>query len=136
MVGADAEPVAPVATSGQAASRSVRVDGRNRWTDTGIMVRAGQVINFDARGTVRLGPNDSDVAGVDGLFSGRRDNNAPMGNQPTGGLIARIGNSPSFWVGDGNSLRAPAAGRLYLGVNDNSLADNAGDFQVVVDVEP
>jgi Ca2+-binding EF-hand superfamily protein len=135
MVGPDADEQPAVATSGQSA-RTIRVEGRDRWTDTGITVRAGQILAMDSRGTVRLGPNESDVAGVDGTLSGRRDNNAPIGNQPAGGLIARIGNSPIFYVGDRNSFRAPAAGRLYLGVNDNSLADNAGDFQVVVDVQP
>jgi hypothetical protein len=135
MLGRDADEQPAVATSGQSA-RTVRVEGRDRWTDTGITVRAGQILTMDARGTVRLGPNESDVAGVDGTLSGRRDSSAPIGNQPAGGLIARIGNSPIFYVGDRNSVRAPAAGRLYLGVNDNSLADNAGDFQVVVDVQP
>ena len=41
------------------------LEGRERWTDTGLNVREGQMIMFDARGTVRLGPNDSDVASVD-----------------------------------------------------------------------
>lgn len=88
---------------------------------------------FDARGTVRLAAND-DVGGVDGALSGRRESNAPVANQPYGGLIARVGNSAPFYVGDTNSLRAPASGRLYLGVNDDYLQDNAGDFQVVVEV--
>jgi Ca2+-binding EF-hand superfamily protein len=135
MVGADADERPAVATSGQSA-RTIRVEGRDRWTDTGITVRAGQILTMDARGTVRLGPNENDVAGVDGTLSGRRDGSAPITNQPVGSLIGRIGSSPAFFVGDRNSIRAPAAGRLYLGVNDNSLADNAGDFQVVVDVQP
>ena len=123
-----------VGTSGQ--SREVRVESRVRWTDTGIDVRAGQTVGFDARGTVRLGPTENEVAGVDGTLSRRRDNGAPMANQAEGALIARIGNSPVFFVGDLNSVRAPATGRLYLGVNDGDLGNNSGDFQVVVSVQP
>jgi Ca2+-binding EF-hand superfamily protein len=128
------QPPPAVGTTGQ--SREVRVESRVRWTDTGIDVRAGETVAVDARGTVRLGPNQSDVAGVDGGVSGRRDNGAPMPNQPEGGLIARVGNSPVFYLGDRNSVRAPATGRLYLGVNDGDLGNNSGDFQVIVRTQP
>lgn len=138
MVGPDADD-APVGTAGRAApqlSQMIRVEGRDRWTDSGLSVRAGDTLLFDARGTVRLGPTENEIAGVDGTRSGRRDNGAPMANQPEGALIARIGTSPPFFVGDTNSIRAPATGRLYLGVNDGDLGNNSGDFQVVVQVQP
>jgi Ca2+-binding EF-hand superfamily protein len=134
MMGNAATDQSAVGTSGQL--REVRVESRVRWTDTGIDVRAGQTVGFDARGTVRLGPTENEVAGVDGTLSRRRDNGAPMANQAEGALIARIGNSPVFFVGDLNSVRAPATGRLYLGVNDGDLGNNSGDFQVVVSVQP
>ena len=125
----------PGVTGTSGVSRDVRVDSRARWTDTGVDVRAGEMIAIDARGTVRLGPNESETAGVEGTVGGGRDRGAPMANQPEGGLIARIGNSPVFYIGERNAVRAPATGRLYLGVNDGDLANNAGDFQVVVAVE-
>ena len=126
----------PVGTSGQSQAREVRVESRVRWTDTGIDVRAGQMLAIDARGTVRLGPTQNEVAGVDGTPNRRRDTGAPVANQPEGALIARIGNSPVFFVGDQNYVRAPANGRLYLGVNDGDLGNNSGDFQVMVNVQP
>jgi hypothetical protein len=43
-------------------------------------------------------------------------------------LIARIDNSAPIPIGGERSLVAPATGRLYLGVNDDHLADNAGSF--------
>jgi hypothetical protein len=55
-------------------------------------------------------------------------------NAPAGGLIARIANGTAVYVGDRRSLRAPRAGRLYLGVNDDHLADNDGVYRVTVDV--
>jgi hypothetical protein len=136
MVGADADRPATVGTAGQNLQpRQVRVSGTDRWTDTGINVSDGQMIAVDARGTVRLGANDADVAGVEGTVNRRRDNNAPLRNQAAGALIGRIGNGPAFFVGDTNTIRANGSGRLYLGVNENNLGDNSGDFQVVVDVQ-
>jgi Ca2+-binding EF-hand superfamily protein len=122
----------PVATSGD----FVRVEGAQEWTDTGITVRAGDTINFDAQGTVRLSNSRNDIAGAGGTLSGRREANAPLPNQVAGALIARIGNSPPLFIGNRRSVRAPFGGRLYLGVNDNYLNDNSGDFQVTVTVQP
>jgi Ca2+-binding EF-hand superfamily protein len=122
----------PVATSGD----FVRVEGAQEWTDTGITVRAGDTINFDAQGTVRLSNNRNDIAGAGGTLSGRREANAPLPNQVAGALIARIGNSPPLFIGNRRSVRAPFGGRLYLGVNDDYLNDNSGDFQVTVTVQP
>ena len=122
---------AAVATSGD----FIRVEGSQPWTDTGIAVRAGDTITFDAQGTVRISNNRNDIAGVGGTLSGRRESNAPMPNQVAGALIGRIGNSPAFFIGNRRSVRAPFNGRLYLGVNDDYLDDNSGDFQVTVSVQ-
>jgi hypothetical protein len=40
-----------------------------------------------------------------------------------------------MFVGARGSFRAPEGGRLYLGVNDDHLADNEGDFRVAIGVE-
>ena len=114
----------------------IGVAGTERWTDTGIDVRAGDTLVFDARGTVQLSENGNDIAGVSGARSGRRAADAPLVTQTAGALIARIGNSDTFFVGNRRSMRAPASGRLYIGVNDDYLADNSGDFQVDVTVQP
>jgi hypothetical protein len=121
-----------VATSGD----FIRVEGTQPWTDTGITVRAGDTITFDGQGTVRISNARNDIAGVGGTLSGRREANAPLPNQTAGALIARIGNSPPLFIGNRRSVRAPFGGRLYLGVNDDYLDDNSGDFQVTVAVEP
>jgi hypothetical protein len=117
------------------AGNFIRVDGNQAWTDTGINVRAGDTITFDAQGTVRLSNSRNDIAGAGGTLSGRREADAPLPNQVAGALIARIGSSPALFIGNRRSVRAPFNGRLYLGVNDNSLADNSGDFQVTVSVD-
>jgi hypothetical protein len=129
-LGFDESPA--VGTSG----RMIRVNGTERWTDTGFDVRAGDTILFDAQGTVRLSDNGEDIAEAGGARSGRRAAEAPLVNQTAGALIGRIGNSETFFVGNRRSMRAPASGRLYLGVNDDFLGDNSGDFQVTVTVQP
>ena len=121
----------PVATSGN----SIRVEGNQPWTDTGVTVRAGDMITFDAQGTVRLSNSRNDIAGAAGTLSGRREANAPLPNQVAGALIARIGSSPPLFIGNRQTVRAPFGGRLYLGVNDDYLEDNTGDFQVSVTVQ-
>ena len=121
----------PVGTSGE----FVRVDANQPWTDTGVTVRAGDTINFDAQGTVRFSNNRNDIAGAGGTLSNRREASAPLPNQAAGALIARIGNSRALFIGNRQSVRAPFSGRLYLGVNDDYLDDNSGDFQVAVSVE-
>lgn len=113
---------------------TVVVSATQPWTDTGIDVRAGDRLTFDADGTVRLSEGGDDTASPSGSQSGRRAQNAPVPAAPAGGLIARIGNSAPVYVGDRRVVRAPTSGRLYLGVNDDHLPDNSGEFRVTVNV--
>ena len=57
-----------------------------------------------------------------------------MPQHGAGALIAEIGDSNAFLIGNRRSVRAPASGRLYLGVNDDHLEDNGGDFQVMITI--
>jgi Ca2+-binding EF-hand superfamily protein len=118
------------------AGRTIAVDATQRWVDTGITVRAGDTIRINAEGTVGLSTNSSDSAGPQGAASGRRAENAPLRDHAAGALIARIGGSGPIFVGSNGTInRAPASGRLYLGVNDDYLADNTGQFRTTVEVE-
>jgi hypothetical protein len=80
-----------------------------------------------------LSDNFNDVASPAGS-NNRRALDAPLTRAAAGALIARVGNSSIFAVGNRRQVRAPASGRLYLGVNDDYLADNSGEFRVMVDV--
>jgi hypothetical protein len=112
----------------------VVVDSSVRWTDTGINVRAGQMLTFDADGQIQLSDGRGDLARPSGSTTGRRAADAPIASAPAGGLIARIGNGNPAYVGDRRALRAPTSGRLYLSVNDDYLADNQGDYRVTISV--
>lgn len=120
----------PVGTAGDV----VIVDSSTRWTDSGIDVSVGDTLTFDTDGTITLSDNAGDIADAAGASSGRRAANAPVGNAPAGGLIARIGTGAPVYVGDRRAVRAPRSGRLYLGVNDDHLADNEGTYRVTVSV--
>ena len=50
-----------------------------------------------------------------------------------GALIARIGNGAPFLVDtDSGTLRVQQSGRLYLGINDDVVSDNHGEFRVTI----
>ena len=90
-------------------SQSVRVDAQQRWTDTGLNVRAGDVLTFDAQGTIQMSTDGNYLATPAGSRTGRRAANAPV-NAVAGALIARINGSAPFLVGDRRTLTARSAG--------------------------
>ena len=100
------------------------------WNDAGIDVRAGQTVYFEAQGRVRWGRDRQD--GPAGERNSPSNPNRPMGNRNAAALIGKIGND-MFFIGDETGpVRIRTAGRLYLGVNDDVLTDNSGNFRVVV----
>lgn len=120
-----------VPTTGQ----SIIVDPRREWTDTGINVEQGDVIVFDVNGTIQMSTDPNDVADPAGARSGRRAAQAPLSRLPAGALIGRINSFTPFGIGNQRSIRASGRGRLYLGVNDDHLADNTGDYEVLITVQ-
>ena len=50
-------------------------------------------------------------------------------------MIGKIGDYPPMFIGDRTPVTAPVSGRLYLGVNDDHLPDNRGEFVVMVGVQ-
>jgi Ca2+-binding EF-hand superfamily protein len=125
----------PPGTATTAPSQSIRVNAQQRWTDAVIDVRAGDVITFDSSGSIVMSDNTADTAGPAGSTGGRRAPDAPILNQLAGGLLARIGSYGPIWIGDRRTVTAPVSGRLYLGVNDDHLPDNRGEFTVAVGIQ-
>jgi PA-IL-like protein/EF hand len=110
------------------------VSGTEQWTDTGLTVRPGDRVTFTAEGTIQMSPDPNDSAGPAG--SRRLAPDAPLRQQPAGTLIARIENAAPISVGTSRTITARGGGRLLLGVNDDYLGDNSGEFRVVVTIEP
>jgi len=115
-----------------AATQNVRVNAKQRWTDTGIDVRAGDILTFESNGTIQMSGDTNDKATPAGSTNGRRAPEAPLLNQLAGSLIARIGGVGPIYIGDRGSVTVPVTGHVYLGVNDDYLDDNAGFFTVRV----
>ena len=117
--------------------------------DTGLDVEAGQEILFKAAGKISLqrgnpeaecGPEGYDLQTV----------RQPISEVNLGALIGKVvilaavavdektGEEKKeevaklFFVGSGNRVEMPAKGRLYLGINENVVGDNAGEFKVTV----
>jgi hypothetical protein len=112
--------------------RSVTVNASEAWRDTGVVVRAGQTVYFEASGRVRWGPGRQD--GPDGERNSPRNDARPMPTRPAAALIGRVGESNDFFfIGDDSGpIRVRGNGRLYLGINDDFLRDNSGSFRVTV----
>lgn len=112
--------------------RQLLVESRRAWTDAGVDVRSGQAILFTATGEVRWGPNRRD--GAAGERNSPFNQGRPMPDRNAAALIGKIGeNGDPFFIGDAKeTIRVRASGRLFLGLNDDYLGDNAGSLRVVI----
>lgn len=117
--------------------KTVTVIGNRPWTDTGVDLNEGEAVSVNASGNIS--------------FSRRGQAIGPQGDQPScavyrnprvpfvardlrcHSLIGRIGSAGAFFqLGSSTQFRAPVAGRLYLGVNDNFFPDNSGSWTAVI----
>jgi hypothetical protein len=112
--------------------REVAVDAKRPWSETGIEVRSGQTIYFSASGRIHWGPGREN--GPEGEHDSPRNSARPIPTRPGASLIGRVGEGNDyFFIGDDKgAIRMRSAGRLYLGINDDNLADNSGIFRVTV----
>ena len=111
--------------------RQVSVTAREAWTDTGVDVRAGQQIYFEASGEWRWGSNRRD--GAAGENGSPRNVNRPLPDRPAAALLGRVGEDGIFFIGgDPGPFRARSSGRLYLGINDDVFTDNSGNLRVTI----
>jgi hypothetical protein len=113
--------------------RQVIVSADVPWNDAGVDLRAGQTVYFSANGEVRWGKDRRD--GPEGEKNSPPNQGRPMPNRNAAALIGRIGagSNDMFYIGsDTGPIRVRSSGRLFLGVNDDFLQDNSGNFRVVV----
>jgi len=114
---------------------AVRADNANNgWTNTGLVVRQGQRLRISATGRVSLGVGRfSTPAGL----ANTPDNDKLLRSEPTGALIAVIGddNDEFIFIGRSREFTAQRDGVLFLGVNEGNLSDNTGAFDAVIEAE-
>jgi hypothetical protein len=149
-------PIAPaqdLAVLPPQAEWAVVVPAAGGWVDTGIDVGPGEELVFRAAGEISLQRgNPEAVCGPGGLDLVTVEQPVPRAN--LGALIGRIAQLVAsrveedsgqeirdevfilFLVGPESAATAPFKGRLYLGVNENVVKDNGGEFQVLVTRRP
>jgi hypothetical protein len=132
IVGTTGTTPAPGVTPTPAVPGAITVNANQAWTSTNLSVRKGQRLTFSTTGEVQLSDDAGDIANADGSKNARYAPNAPMRNVLAGALIGRIGTGQPFAIGNQTTIVAPDTGLLMLGVNDDGLGDNKGNFQVVV----
>lgn len=114
---------------------AVRADNTNNgWSNSGLVVRKGQRLRISSTGRVSLGGGRfSTPSGITGSV----DNDKLMRSEPTGALIAVIGddNDDFLLIGTRRDFVAQRDGVLFLGVNEGNLNDNTGIYDVVIEAE-
>jgi hypothetical protein len=110
---------------------TVAVVANQAWTPTGLIVRRGETLTFQTTGEIQLSGDPNDKAHSAGAYNQRRPGaGAPLPQELAGALVARIDNGQAFAIGNNTTVTMPDSGQLFLGVNDDSLGDNAGQFNV------
>ncbi len=128
--------VNPLFTNAASSSLNVTVSGSQKWVDTGMDVQAGDKLHITAKGTVNMGNNSGITA--DGAPRGWVDTLRALmvPSAGRGALVGRVGDSDAatpFLVGADGTVQAPVAGRLYLGINQDSMQTPDGSYQVHID---
>ena len=116
------------ATSPEATPKAtMTVEANHPWVDSGLTVRKGDRLSFEATGTIRWGSKPDQVAGPEG-------HGAKAGKLGAGGLIGRVGlTGKPFPIGNTRTpVTMSQSGKLFLGINDFIFKDNAGSFVVKI----
>jgi hypothetical protein len=122
------------------AAVSVVVPGTKEWTDTGIDLSIGDGVLIEADGAVTPSRRDEPLHGPNGVPdrpSARVFNVEGLEEANHNSLIGRIGEAGApFQVGSRLLSKADTEGRLFLGINDVDVANNAGEFTATITVNP
>ena len=130
-------------------TRTFVVLGNAAWTDTGVDVVEGQELSFEAEGRISLQKGNPEAeCGPEGYDL--RTVQQPLTERNLGALIGKVvvavtvikdektGEEKTeevfelFFIGPRSRVAMPTAGRLFLGINELTVGDNAGAFTVSV----
>jgi S1-C subfamily serine protease len=127
------EPIAEREPPAKSNGKVVTV-GIGDWTNTGIPISKGDVVTISGTGTTTL--SGGVVSGPEGRLYGFNKDKA-IGDQPTGALIAVVGEYASDYVFIGRAGRLVAArsGLLFLGINGSSTV-RFGSYRAQILLDP
>lgn len=124
------------ANGGQPVMKEVTVPVDQAWTETGVFCAANGTINVKASGQATFDETEAPV-GPDGLTSGELFESRVYRDADTASLIGSLDTySERFFVGYAARYECPVDGYLLLGINDNDLAGNRGEFSAAVTYTP
>ena len=115
---------------------TINVPGNSRGTDTGIDLRNGDQVTFEATGQIVAGRRAGSVPPEGGAVGfGAVIGTYPLPSAGVGALIGiiRLSNGQvygPFLVGSRQTVTSPVDGRLILLINDDNYNDNSGNFSV------
>jgi len=112
--------------------KKIIINGNEKWKNTGIKLKIGQDILFNVKGVIYI--RAGKMVYPYGELNLKWDKNKPLPNQPTGALIAKIGEKgKAFYIGDDKApFRISTKGILFIGINDSNFNDNSGRFEVSI----
>jgi len=129
--------------------RQLIVAANQSWTDSGMDVVEDQIIYFEATGVVSLQKgNPMAYCGPEGYSL--RTVQQPFTDKNIGALIGKVVFLVSveideetgeetrneiieeFYIGGENRIKMPISGRLFLGINENVVGDNSGEYKVLL----
>lgn len=119
------------------------------WIDTGLDIEEEQEVYFKASGMISLQKgNPMAYCGPDGY--NLKTVQQPLPEKNIGVLIGKVVHLVSveideetgeeirneiveeFHIGEEKRVRMPIGGRLFLGINENVVGDNSGEYEVIL----
>jgi hypothetical protein len=151
LAGQEPPPAPPAAQTGPPEGfvliKTMTQAGSAAWTDTGLRVKLGDELYFEAEGSICLQKNNPvATCGPEGLAL--RTMQQPLSDKNLGSLIGMVvfrvdviedkqtkekterRYGERFAIGKGVLAPMPEEGKLMLGVNENITGDNTGEFIV------
>jgi hypothetical protein len=134
-------PPTPAGAAGAAVSpttqftTAVDVSAKQQWTDSGILLAAGDRVRIIATGSVRRPAAAS--CGPDGVLRSWRELmlRFPVNSAGMGSLVGRVGLgdvTPAFEIGTHHDIKVKSSGRLYLGINEAPNEISTGSFHAII----
>jgi hypothetical protein len=113
-----------IATAGR--DYSFTISTAQPWTDTGVDLQKGDILQFHATSS-----ESCDPAGV----SGAAGTGLPVVSAPAGALIVRLqAQGGPILIGSGKQVKAEESGHLFLGVNASGAPPCSGSFAVKIHI--
>lgn len=106
-----------------------------QWAETGVSCKTNDIVNIKASGQAQYDTESASRVGPEGLTGGELVELRVYPDANTASLIGTLDTFPQpFFVGYATAYTCPIDGNVLLGMNDNDLDDNSGEFRASLTV--